>query len=138
MASKKYQAQRRILCKRRKQAKRAAEIASRTAQTGESTKTSKDASEKAAPQVKSELAGQKAPAPAPSSKPTKPKATGSESKRGVKMIGLRERVRLLEKMLVWMAERGIREMKQRRKRVQKLEQEILLLQADVAATRRGW
>jgi hypothetical protein len=49
MGSKKYQAQRRILCKRRKQAKRAADLAAQAAQAGQSSTEPKDASAKIVP-----------------------------------------------------------------------------------------
>lgn len=68
MASTKYKAKRRILNKKRKQAKRAADIAAQNA-GAQTEKVSESASAtEAAPQVNKGLADQKVSAPSPSSK----------------------------------------------------------------------
>jgi hypothetical protein len=164
MGSKKYQAQRRILCKRRKQAKRAADLAAQVVQAGQSSTEPKDASAKAVPHKSAAVTAQQ---PLPSQQvrqvqhrvtksPTQPEITvrldsvtdksqpkqrktaSEEPRRKIKTIDLRKRMRILEKTVVWMADGMAREEKQYRKRIEKLELENVLLQADIAALKRGW
>ncbi|EAQ83546.1 predicted protein [Chaetomium globosum CBS 148.51] len=143
MGSKKWQAKRRILNKQRRKARRAAEIAARNAGTQAEAEQVSKVSESAsapetAPQVNKEPAGQKVSASSPSSKPTKPKATTPAARGEIKTINLRHRLRILEKTVAGTVQGGAKRMKQYEERMRKLEQENLLLRADVAALRRGW
>ena len=96
------------------------------------------------------------------SQPKKDKAASAEPRRETKTIDLRERMRIVEKTVVWMADGIAREAKQYRKRIEKVEQRILLLEAnqciadqcikkmekleqdnltlraDITAVKRGW
>jgi hypothetical protein len=56
----------------------------------------------------------------------------------IKVIGLRERVRTLEKVVVWSEEAFFGEGKRQHTRIKKLEQENLLLRADIAEMKRAF
>lgn len=69
-------------------------------------------------------------------KPT-PNRKAAQAKPQVKVINLRERVRILDKALIWTEESLRCKVREQGKRIQQLSQDNLLLRADVCGMKKA-